>query len=100
VHDPFYEPLLSFAGWQKVESFDSGTITVWSREDIPPARPIPSDAMPSALEGLLWGTLPMASSILAILLAFLLPDRARLRSDIVVPFPAHEEETALAREAN
>lgn len=99
VHDPFYEPLVSFAGWQKVESFDSGTITVWSREDIPPARPIPSDAMPTALEGLLWGTLPMASSILAILFAFLLPDRARFRNDIVVPFPAHEEESALVREA-
>jgi hypothetical protein len=100
VHDPFYEPLLSFAGWQKVESFDSGTITVWSREDIPPARPIPSDAMPSALEGLLWGTLPIGSSILAILLAFLLPDRSRVRSDIVVPFPAQEEEGALVREAH
>lgn len=100
VHDPFYEPLVSFAGWQKVESFDSGAITVWSREDIPPAHPIPSDAMPTAVEGLLWGTLPLASSILAILFAFMIPDRARVRRDIVLAFPAHEDETALVREAN
>ncbi|HEY7353341.1 MAG TPA: 6-pyruvoyl-tetrahydropterin synthase-related protein [Terriglobales bacterium] len=101
IHDPFYEPLVSFAGWQQVESYDSGSITVWSREDIPPARPIPSDAMPTALEGLLWGTLPLASSILAILFAFMLPDRVRVRpsADVVVPFPEHEDENALVREA-
>jgi len=91
VHDPYYDPLVSFAGWKQVESFDNGSITVWSKEDVPPARPIPSDAMPTALEGLLWGTLPLASSILAILFAFMIPDRARVRSDVVLPFPATPE---------
>jgi hypothetical protein len=99
IHDPFYEPLVSFAGWQKVESFDSGAITVWSREDIPPARAIRSDAMPTAVEGLLWGTLPLASSILAILLAILVPDRRRRRREVLVGLPAPEEERALVREA-
>lgn len=99
VHDPYYEPLLSFAGWQKVETYDGGAITVWSKEDIPPARPIPSDAMPTALEGLLWGTLPFLSSILAILFALLMPDRARVRSDVMVSFP-RPEEGALVREAH
>jgi hypothetical protein len=99
VHDPYYEPLVTFAGWQKVETYDNGSISVWSREDIPPARPIPSDAMPTALEGLLWGTLPLGSSILAILFAFIIPDRTRVRTDIVLPFPTSEEEHALVREA-
>jgi hypothetical protein len=99
VHDPYYEPLVSFAGWKQVESYDSGAITVWSREDIPPARPIPSDAMPTALEGLLWGTLPLASSILAILFAFLIPDRTRARSEILLSFPEREQEGVLMREA-
>jgi len=100
VHDPFYEPLVSFAGWQKVETYDSGSITVWSREDIPPARPIPSDAMPTAIEGIMWGIFPIGSSILAILLAFMLPDRERVRNALVFPFHAHEEERVLVREAN
>ena len=100
IHDPFYEPLVSFAGWKQVESYDNGSITVWSREDIPPARPVPSDAMPTALEGLLWGTLPIASSFLAILFAFLIPDRSRVRSDIVVPFPSPEQQPAYVREAH
>lgn len=100
VHDPYYEPLVVFAGWKKVESFDNGSITVWSKEDVPPARPIPSDAMPTALEGLLWGMLPLASSILAILFALLIPDRVRMHEDVLVPFPAaSEDEDALIREA-
>ena len=99
VHDRYYDPLLSFAGWKQVESYDNGAITVWSREDIPSARPVPSDAMPTDLEGLLWGTLPFASSILAILFAFLMPDQARMRSDVVVRFPAPEPEDVLIREA-
>ena len=82
-----------------MESYDSGTITVWSKEDVPPARPIPSDAMPTALEGLLWGTLPLASSILAILFALLIPDRARVRTEVLLPFPEHEMQGALVREA-
>src|SRR6202040_3749674 len=101
IHDPYYEPLVSFAGWQKVENYDSGAISVWSREDIAPARPIPSDAMPTAVEGLLWGTLPLASSILAILFAFRIPDRARIRNEshFLVPFSTHDEERALVQEA-
>jgi hypothetical protein len=55
--------------------------------------------MPTALEGLLWGTLPLASSILAILFAFLIPDRARARSEIPLPFPERELQGAYVREA-
>jgi hypothetical protein len=99
IKDPYYEPLVSFAGWRKVETYESGSISVWSKEDVPPARPIPSDAMPTALEGLLWGTLPIASSILAILFAFMIPDRARVRSEVLLPFPDREVQGELVREA-
>ena len=99
IHDRYYEPLVSLAGWRQVEGDDNGSITVWAREDIPPARPVPSDAMPTALDGLLWGTLPIGSSILAILLALLIPDRVRARVDVVLPFPVPGEEGALIREA-
>jgi hypothetical protein len=99
IHDRFYEPLVSFAGWKKVETYNNGSITAWSKEDVPPAQPFPSDAMPTRLEGLLWGTLPLGSSLLAILLWFLIPDRARIRSDLVLPFPAPEHEGALVHEA-
>lgn len=92
VHDPYYEPLLAFAGWRQVESYNSGSISVWSKDDVPPAHPIPSDAMPTAWEGLLWGTLPFGCSILAILLAIFVPDRVRERAtERVLGFPTPAE---------
>jgi hypothetical protein len=72
VHDPFYEPLLVFGGWRQVESYDSGAITVWSKDDATPARTIPSDAVPAPWQGILWGILPIGSSFLAILFVLLL----------------------------
>ncbi len=88
VHDSYYEPLLTFTGWQKVETFSNGQITAWTKNDVPPAHEIPSDAVPSHLEGLLWGTLPVGSSFLAILLVVLLPERRRLEEHIRVPASA------------
>jgi len=85
VHDPFYEPLLVFGGWRQVESYDSGSITVWSKDDAPPARRVPSDALPAPWEGLWWGTLPMGSSMLAILFVFLLRDPRRVREVVTIP---------------
>jgi hypothetical protein len=85
VHDPFYEPLLVFGGWRQIESYDSGTITVWSKDDAPPAHTIPSDAMPAPWEGLLWGILPIGSSFLAAFSVLLLVEPRRTRDVIHIP---------------
>jgi hypothetical protein len=98
VHDPFYDPLLVFAGWRHVETFDSGAITVWSKDDVPPARKIHSDAVPTPWQGLLWGILPIGSSVLAILLFVLMPER-RSTGVKVVPLTSPERETIYAHEA-
>jgi hypothetical protein len=97
VHDPYYNPLLSFAGWREIEVYDEGQIHVWSKEDVPPAHKIDSDAMPTPWEGLLWGILPMGSSILAVLLALLIPDRARVLE--LVPPASAPTGAVYAREA-
>jgi hypothetical protein len=85
VHDPFYEPLLTFSGWRQVEAFDSGTITVWSKDDAPPARQIPSDSVPAPWEGLLWGLLPIGSGVLAALFLILLPEPELVRDLRTMP---------------
>ncbi|HKV76763.1 MAG TPA: hypothetical protein VJP02_01400 [Candidatus Sulfotelmatobacter sp.] len=82
VHDSYYEPLLTFAGWRKTETFDNGEITAWSKDDVPPAHRIDSDAIPPAWMGLLWGTLPIGVSVLAIFLVLLLPARQNVRKAI------------------
>ncbi|MGA7294603.1 MAG: 6-pyruvoyl-tetrahydropterin synthase-related protein [Terriglobales bacterium] len=85
VHDPFYEPLLVFGGWRQVESYNSGSITVWSKDDAPPARVIPSDAVPAPWEGWMWGILPMGSSLLAILFVCTLGEPRRVQERIALP---------------
>ncbi len=91
VHDPFYEPLLVFGGWRQVESYESGAITVWSKDDAPPARAIPSDAVPAPWEGLIWGILPIGSSVLAILFVLFLVEPRRLAEQITIPRETPED---------
>jgi hypothetical protein len=76
VHDPYYNPLLAFAGWRQVDALDDRTVTVWGRDGVPPAIPMNAAQMPPRWQGILWGTLPFGSSILAILV-FLIPDDRR-----------------------
>jgi hypothetical protein len=88
VHDAYYEPLLTFVGWRKIETFDNGAITAWSKDDVPPAHKIESDAMPTPWQGVLWGTLPIGVSFLAIILELLLPETRRVRTALGVPVRA------------
>jgi hypothetical protein len=85
VHDSYYEPLLTFVGWRKIETFDNGAITAWSKDDVPPAHKIASDAVPAPWQGLLWGTLPIGVSFLAIFLELLLPAGRRVPVRVEVP---------------
>lgn len=92
VRDRYYEPLLAFAGWRQAESYDNGNVTLWTKEDVPPAKQLDwGSLMPTPMEGLLWGILPMASSILAVLLVVLLPERRRVAQTVEFPAaPAHQ----------
>jgi hypothetical protein len=92
VHDPYYEPLLTFVGWRKTETFDNGQITAWSKDDVPPAHRIESDTIPPAWVGLLWGTLPIGVSILAMFLELLIPAERRVPMVIERPMAVPERE--------
>jgi hypothetical protein len=92
VHDSYYEPLLMFVGWRKTETFNNGEITEWSKDDVPPAHRIASDAIPPAWMGLLWGTLPIGVSIMAIFLVLFLPASQRMRKVVESAVPIEERE--------
>jgi hypothetical protein len=92
LRDPYYEPLLVFAGWRKVDDLEDKTITVWSKEDVPPATPINAPQIPPHWQGLMWGTLPICSSILAILLV-LIPEKRWNQRRVVQPAATHEDLT-------
>ena len=93
VKDPYYEPLLVFSGWRKVDDLENRTIMIWSRESVPPATPIDSPQRPVAWEGLLWGILPIGTSVLAMLL-LLIPSKRRVdanATDSTEAPPAHKD---------
>lgn len=76
VRDPYYDPLLYFAGWRQVDQLDDRTITIWGKDGVPPAVPMNAAQIPPRWQGIMWGTLPFGSSLLAILVVFI-PERRR-----------------------
>ena len=85
VRDHYYDPLLSFAGWRPVDNLEDKTITVWSKDGVPPATPVNAPQMPPHWQGLMWGILPFGSSILAILVV-LIPEKRRQEVRAEYPF--------------
>jgi len=71
VRDPYYEPLLSFGGWRRVDDLEDRTIVVWSKDGVAPATPVNGPQMPPHWQGMMWGTLPFGSSLLAILVVLI-----------------------------
>ena len=64
---------------------------MWSKDDVAPAHKIVSDSVPAPWEGLIWGLLPIGSSVLAILFAFVLRDRTVKRGQVLaIPSPSRE----------
>jgi hypothetical protein len=90
LRDPYYEPLLVFAGWRKVDDLEDKTITVWSKEDVPPATPLNAPQIPPHWQGLMWGTLPICSSILAMVLV-LIPQKQWNKRRVVQASSAHDD---------
>jgi hypothetical protein len=75
VKDPYYDPLLTFAGFRRVDTLEDKTITIWSKEGAPPAVPMNTALIPPRWQGLMWGTLPFGSSLLALLVLLIPADR-------------------------
>src|SRR5581483_9914508 len=89
VRDRFYEPLLAFAGWRQVETYDNGNVTLWAKDDVPPAHRIEATGMiPTYWERVEWGILPIASSLLALFLVLVIPDRRTLAEPVEFPAAA------------
>jgi hypothetical protein len=90
VRDRYYDPLLAFAGWRPVDSLEDNTIIVWSRDGVPPATPVNAPQIPPRWQGLMWGILPVGSSILA-MIVLLIPERKRVRAAVKRPVSTGED---------
>ena len=66
-NDKFYDPLLYFAGWHRLQRLENG-IVVWEREGVPPLPSIlPKNEVPT-YQKLLWGIVPMTTVIFGLLM--------------------------------
>ncbi|MFN8501390.1 hypothetical protein [Kouleothrix sp.] len=70
-NDQFYDPLLFFSGWHRLQRLENG-IMVWEREDIPPMPEAPPRKEIPYYQRVMWGVVPM-SAITAALIAFAAP---------------------------
>ena len=90
VRDHYYDPLLAFGGWRPVDYLEDKTITVWAKDGVPPAQPVNAPQRPPHWQGVMWGTLPFGSSILAILV-LLIPQKRRQYAEAGVHVvPGHD----------
>lgn len=99
VRDPYYEPLLVFSGWRRVDELEDRRIAIWEKDEVPPATPIDSPQKPQPWQGILWGILPIGSSVLAMLLV-LIPSQQRAEeqgSAPAKPATAEHEDLVLGR---
>ena len=97
VRDRYYEPLLAFAGWRQTEIYDNGATSLWTKDDVPPAKHIDfGNAVPPAWQGVMWGLVPVGASLFAIFVV-LLPERRRYSE--ALQFPAQDADEMPLREA-
>ncbi len=65
-NDKFYDPMLYFAGWERVQRLDNG-ILVWQKNDVPPLPSfLPSANIPT-YQKLMWGLLPLSALLIMVL---------------------------------
>ncbi len=84
VRDEYYDPLLTFAGWRPVDHLNDGTITIWSKDGVPPAQPLNAPQIPPHWQDVIWGVCPFGSSIVAILV-LLIPEKRRQAAEARYP---------------
>ncbi len=63
-NDKFYDPILYFCGWQRLQLLENG-IMVWEKLNVPPLSSIlPQEDVPTYLK-IMWGIIPLFTVILA-----------------------------------
>ncbi|WP_417886534.1 hypothetical protein [Zunongwangia sp.] len=63
-NDKFYDPILYFSGWQRLQQLENG-IMVWEKLNVPPiSKILPKDDVPVFLK-IMWGTIPVTTVLLA-----------------------------------
>lgn len=63
-NDKFYDPLLFFCGWQRLQQLENG-IMVWEKLNVPPLPKVLAKDETSRSLNLMWATIPLLTVIIA-----------------------------------
>jgi len=66
-NDKFYDPILYFCGWQRLQQLENG-INVWERLNVPPIPTLLTKEDVPTYQKLMWGIIPFSTVLLAFLL--------------------------------
>lgn len=66
-NDKFYDPLLYFCGWQRLQQLENG-IMVWEKLNIPPLSSILAKDKVPLFQRLMWGIIPVTTVLVAFFL--------------------------------
>ncbi|TVZ17322.1 hypothetical protein [Maribacter sp. MAR_2009_72] len=66
-NDKFYDPLLYFCGWQRLQQLENG-IMVWEKLNVPPIPAIIEKEDVSVLLKIMWSTIPLLTVIIAFII--------------------------------
>ncbi len=69
-NDKFYDPLLYFCGWHRLQQLENG-IMVWEKTNVPPLPSVLSKEEVSTTLKLMWGIIPLLTLVVTVLLNFL-----------------------------
>jgi hypothetical protein len=79
-NDKFYDPILYFSGWERVQRLENG-IMVWQKQDVSPLpNVLPKKNLPKIMK-IMWGTLPLITLFMAFAINFLFVWYTRFRKD-------------------
>ncbi|MFS4455973.1 hypothetical protein [Maribacter sp. 2304DJ31-5] len=66
-NDKFYDPILYFCGWQRLQQLENGII-VWEKLNVPPISSVlPKEDVPVFLK-MMWGIIPILTVIIAFII--------------------------------
>ncbi|MCR9065709.1 MAG: hypothetical protein NXI00_17190 [Cytophagales bacterium] len=68
-NDKFYDPILYFSGWERVQRLENG-IMVWQKQDVPPLPSVLPDKELPRLIKLWWGIMPLFALLAAFCINF------------------------------
>lgn len=65
-NDKFYDPILYFCGWQRLQQLENG-IAVWEKLNVPPIATFIAKEDVANYQKVLWGTIPVLSLLILLL---------------------------------